>query len=54
MNDQEKAAADRLIAAIETAVGELPERSGPSAKLIGEILQAANGLRSLLGVVRPH
>jgi hypothetical protein len=46
--------ADRLLARIETAVGELPERQGPSAELIKTIIESVNGLRSLLGVVRAH
>jgi len=54
VTDQEKQAADQLLAAIETATGEFPDRHGVNARLIAEILQAANGLRSLLGVVRPH
>jgi len=54
VTDQDKAIAERLISTIETATGAFPDRFGVSAKLIGEILQAAHGLRSLLGVVRPH
>jgi hypothetical protein len=54
MTDQEREAADRLIGRIETAVGQLPERHGRNAILIKEILEAANGLRSLIGVVRGH
>jgi hypothetical protein len=54
MTDQERATADRLLARIETAVGQLPNREGPHAVLITEILQSVNGLRSLMGVVRGH
>jgi len=54
MTDQDKVIAERLLSAIETATGAIPDRAGAAAKLIGEILQAANGLRSLLGVVKPH
>lgn len=54
MNDQEKQEADRLLARIETASGEIPERAGPNGQLIAEILRCVHGLRSLLGVVRTH
>jgi hypothetical protein len=54
MNDQERENADRLLARIETAVGQLPHREGPNAVLITEIIQSVNGLRSLMGVVRAH
>ncbi len=54
MTDQEKQAAQQLIARIETATGEFPSKDGPAGVLIGEIIAAANGLRSLLGLVRPH
>jgi len=54
VTDQDKVIADRLLSTIETATGALPDRFGVAAKLIGEILQAAHGLRSLIGVVRPH
>jgi len=54
MNDQERENADRLLARIETAAGELPNREGQNAALIAEIIQSVNGLRSLMGVVRAH
>jgi len=54
MTDQERETADRLLGRIEMAVGQLPERTGPNAVLIKEILESANGLRSLIGVVRTH
>ena len=54
MTDQERANADRLLARIETAVGQLPNRQGPNATLIAEIIQSVNGLRSLIGVVKAH
>jgi len=54
MNDQDRENADRLLARIETAVGQLPNREGPNAVLIAEIIQSVNGLRSLMGVVRTH
>ena len=54
MTDQERETADRLLGRIETAIGQLPERTGPNAVLIKEVLESVNGLRSLMGVVRPH
>ncbi len=54
MTDQERDLADRLLGRIETAVGQIPERAGPNARLIKEIIESVNGLRSLMGVVREH
>jgi hypothetical protein len=54
MTDQEKAQVDSLLSQIEIAVGEFPDRSGPQRALITEIVEAVNGLRSLLSVVRAH
>ena len=54
MTDQEKQKADTLLGRIEMATGAFQDRSGPNATLIAEILQSVNGLRSLLGLVRPH
>jgi hypothetical protein len=54
MNEVERDRADVLLSRIEVAVGQLPDRHGPNAVLIAEMLQAVNGLRSLLGVVRSH
>jgi len=54
MTDQERANADRLLARIKTAIGQLPNRQGPNAALIAEIIQSVNGLRSLIGVVKAH
>ena len=54
MTDQERQSADRLLSRIETAVGQFPERSGTNAVLIKEIIESVNGLRSVLGVLRPH
>ena len=54
MTEQEKRQADQLLGKIEIATGEIPDRSGPMAVLIADIVQAVNGLRSLLGVTRPH
>jgi hypothetical protein len=52
--DRVNASADILLARIETAVGEIDNRAGRNAALIKEIIEAVNGLRTLLGVVRPH
>jgi hypothetical protein len=54
MTDQERQTVDRLLSRIEVAVGQLPNREGQNARLITEIIQSVNGLRSLLGVVRTH
>jgi hypothetical protein len=54
VTDQEKELADRLLSKIETAIGELPQRDGVAAPLIGDILAAVNGLRTLLGVGHSH
>ena len=54
MPDIDAAAADRLLARIVVALGELMPRDGGNALLIKEILEAVNGLRSLVGVVRTH
>ena len=54
MTDQEKDKAHQLISKIEMATGEFPTRDGAYGTLIAEIIAAANGLRSLIGVVRPH
>ena len=54
MTDQERQTVERLLSRIEVAVGQLPKREGQNARLITEIIQSVNGLRSLLGVVRSH
>jgi hypothetical protein len=54
MTDQERQTVERLLSRIEVAVGQLPNREGQNARLITEIIQSVNGLRSLLGVVRTH
>jgi hypothetical protein len=54
MTDQEKAQADALLDRIELATGEIHQRDGRNAALIVEIIQAVNGLRSLIGVVEAH
>lgn len=54
MTDDERQRAEALISRLETAVGEIFPRDGANAGLIAEMIQRLNGLRSLLGVVRPH
>ena len=46
--------AERLLGRIELAVGEVTPRDAQNAALIKEIIEAVNGLRSLLGVARVH
>jgi len=54
MTDQDRAKADALLGHIEEALGELPDRSHQNSVVIKEIIEAVNGLRSILGVVRAH
>ena len=54
MTDQEREAADVLLSRMETAIGQIPDRDGPNAVLIKELIEAVNGLRSLFNVVRQH
>jgi hypothetical protein len=54
MTDEERREADALLSRLETAIGQLPDRDGANAALITELIAAAGGLRSLLGIVRSH
>ena len=54
MTDQERQKAENLLSNLETAVGQIFPRDGGNATLIAEMIQTLNGLRSLLGLVRPH
>jgi hypothetical protein len=54
VTDQEREKAEALIARIEVAVGQIFPRDSGNAALIAEMIQALNGLRSVLGVVRAH
>jgi hypothetical protein len=54
VTDQEKQKAEELISRLEIGVGQIFPRDGGNASLITEMIQALNGLRSLLGLVRPH
>lgn len=54
MTDDERQKAEALISRLEIAVGVIFPRDGANAGLIAEMIQNLNGLRSLLGLVRPH
>ena len=54
MTDEERQKADVLISRLETVVGEIFPRDSPNAELIATMIQSLNGLRSVLGIVRPH
>jgi hypothetical protein len=49
-----KTPTEALLDRIEVAVGAIDDRGGRNATLIKEIIQAVNGLRSQLGLLRPH
>jgi len=53
VTDQERQKAEDLLSRLEMSVGAIP-RDGANASLITGMIQALNGLRSLLGLVRPH
>jgi hypothetical protein len=54
VTDQERQKADELISRLELAVGQIFPRDGGNAALLASMIQTLNGLRSLLGVVKPH
>jgi hypothetical protein len=54
VTDQDRQKAEELISQLETAVGQIFPRDKVNAALIATMIQRLNGLRSLLGVVRPH
>ena len=54
MTDQERQKAEDLISRLEIAVGAIFPRDAGNASLIATMIQTLNGLRSLLGIVRPH
>lgn len=54
MTDLEKQKAEELISRLELSVGQMFPRDGGNAALLATMIQALNGLRSLLGLVRPH
>jgi hypothetical protein len=54
VTDQERQKADELLSRLEVAVGQIFPRDGSNASLLASMIQTLNGLRSLLGVVKPH
>ncbi len=54
MTEQEQQKAEELIGRLEIAIGQIFPRDGGNASLIASMIQTVNGLRSLLGIVRPH
>ncbi len=54
MTDAERQKAEEYISRLETAVGQIFPRDGGNAALLASMIQTLNGLRSLLGIVRPH
>ena len=54
MTDQERQKADELISRLELSVGQVFPRDGGNAALLTTMIQTLNGLRSLLGLVKPH
>jgi hypothetical protein len=54
VTDQERQKAEELVSRLEIAVGQIFPRDGGNATLITSMIQALNGLRSLLGIVRAH
>jgi hypothetical protein len=54
VTDQEKQKAEELIDRVEIAVGQIFPRDSANSALIASMIQSLNGLRSLLGLIRPH
>ena len=54
MTDDERKKAEAMISRLEVAVGEIFPRDAANAGLIASMIQSLNGLRSVLGLVRPH
>jgi hypothetical protein len=54
VTDQERQKAEELISRLEMSVGAIFPRDAGNASLIAGMIQALNGLRSLLGLIRPH
>jgi len=54
VTDQDKTKAEELLSKLEIAVGQVFPRDGGNATLITEMIQSLNGLRSILGLIRPH
>jgi hypothetical protein len=54
VTDQERQKAEELISRLELSVGQIFPRDGGNAALLTTMIQTLNGLRSVLGLVRPH
>jgi hypothetical protein len=54
VTDEERQKAEALISRLELVTGEIFPRDGANASLIASMIQTLNGLRSVLGLVRPH
>jgi hypothetical protein len=54
VTDQERQKAEELIGRLELSVGQVFPRDGGNASLLASMIQTLNGLRSLLGMVKPH
>jgi hypothetical protein len=54
VTDEERQKVETLINRLEITVGEIYPRDGANAGLIASMIASLNGLRSLLGLVRPH
>jgi hypothetical protein len=54
VTDQERQKVEDLISKLEIQVGQIFPRDGGNASLVAGMIQALNGLRSILGLVRPH
>jgi hypothetical protein len=54
VTDEERRKAEELISRLEIAVGQIFPRDGAHAGLVADMIQSLNGLRSVLGIVRPH
>jgi hypothetical protein len=54
VTEQERQQVDNLISRLEKTVGEISPRDGGNATVITTMIQSLNGLRSVLGMVRPH
>ena len=54
MTDAEKQEVANLLDRLDVATGEIMPRDGRNAPVLTELIECVNGLRSLLGIVRPH
>jgi len=54
VTDEERQKAEDLLSRLEVSVGQIFPRDGGNAALLATMIQTLNGLRSLLGLVKPH